>query len=96
MQKFYRHVELGSLIALPSALSASTKTDNDGRVAARQAKSSGRPVSELTFAVKGAENEIAYVEDLIEEQQLEKMRKAYRQKDAEALLDRRISLRCIV
>ena len=58
-------------------------------------KSSGRPVSELTFAVKGAENEIAYVEDLIEEQ-LEKMRKAYRQKDAEALLDRRISLRCIV
>jgi hypothetical protein len=96
MQKFYRHVELGSLIALPSdALIASTKTDSDGRVAAaRQAKSSG-PMSELIFAVKGAENEIAYVEDLAEEQ-LEKMRKAYRQKDAEALLDRRISLRFIV
>jgi low affinity Fe/Cu permease len=48
-------------------------------------------MSELIFAVKGAENEIAYVEDLTEEQ-LEKMRKAYRQKDAEALLDRRVSL----
>jgi hypothetical protein len=48
-------------------------------------------MSELIFASQGAENEIAYVEDLTEEQ-IEKMCKAYRQKDAEALLDRRVSL----
>jgi hypothetical protein len=48
------------------------------------------PMSKLIFAVKGAKMILPMSE------QLEKMRKARRQNGAEALLDRRISLRCIV
>jgi hypothetical protein len=88
MQKFCRHVELGSLIALPSALSSTTTTVASLRDVQAKVRT---PMSNLIFAVEGAKNDIAHVGTARKNAQ-----GAHRQNGAEALLDRRISLRCIV
>jgi hypothetical protein len=58
MQKVCRHVELGSLIALPSALSSTTTMVASLRDVQAKVRT---PMSKLIFAVEGAKNDIAYV-----------------------------------